>query len=120
MFEVARGTFKGTNAELRAQIDARVDAFKQALADHAKTAGAPAPRENPLIERLARTNEPYSIEAEPPPPPPPPTPEELAALELAAKRAAAIRALEEERLNAALQDAGAPQEVKDYAAALGR
>lgn len=113
---ISRGKFQGTNEELRASIEARVSAFRKALAVHAKTTGVPAPREDALIEELARTGAPFEIETAPEQPKPP-TAEELAAAELAEKRAAALRALDERRLAAAVAEPDAPQEVKDYAAA---
>jgi hypothetical protein len=113
---IGKGTFAGTEDEYAAQISARVAAFKQALADHANTTGQPAPREDDLIEHLARTNEPFEVERQPAPPPPPPiSPEVQAAIDLEIKRAAAVRALDEARLDAAAADPNAPQEVKDYA-----
>lgn len=119
MLTIARGDFQGTNAELLAQVQQRVAAFKQALADHAKTKGVPAPRDDDLIERLARTDEPYEIEPEPSGPAPL-TPVQQAELDMLAKRAAALRALDDQRLQAAIADPNAPQEVRDYVAAGGR
>lgn len=118
MRTIARGDFQGTNDELRAQLEARVAAFRNALADHAKTVGVPAPRDDDLIESLARSGEAFEIEPEPEKPPLP-TPEELIAMELEAKRQSALRALQERMLAQAVGEPGAPQEVNDYAAALG-
>lgn len=50
--------------------------------------------------------------------PPEPIVEDLRARVLDEKRAEALRALEDQRLAAALEDQDAPQAVKDYAAAL--
>lgn len=120
MRKIARGTFQGTNDELRVQIEQRVAEFRDACAAHAKTVGVPAPREDDLIERLARTGESFEIEPEiEPKKPRVPTAEELAAQDLELKRVAALRALDERRLAAAAAAADAPQEVKDYSVALG-
>ncbi|MBB4039112.1 hypothetical protein GGR34_000747 [Microvirga flocculans] len=48
-------------------LEARVEAFKAALAHHATTVDEPAPIEDALVERLARSGEPF--ESAPPPPP---------------------------------------------------
>jgi hypothetical protein len=112
MKTIQRTQFNGTPE----QLAARVQAFKDALAAHAETVGVPAPREEDWIEALARTGEPYELQT-PPEEPKPPTAEELAAHELMKKRAIALRALDEKRLQAAALDPNAPQEVKDYAAA---
>lgn len=121
---IPRGLFNGTTE----QLTARVGAFKDALAAHAETVGIPAPREADFVEGLARTDQPFEVEALPPEP----TPEEAAAEELAAKRAAALfalqradieaaaaaqRAKEDAMLDLAMADPDAPQEVKDFAAA---
>lgn len=53
-----------------------------------------------------------------PPPPAAPTPEQIEAAALAAKRAAALTALQGQQLTEAAKDPAAPQAVKDYAAAL--
>lgn len=117
MKTIARGSFTGTNAELRAEIEARVTAFKAALADHAKTVDQPAPREDDLVEELARSGEAFEIEPEIVPKKAREiTPEQLAAQDLELKRLAALRALDDARLAAAAADPSAPQEVKDYAA----
>lgn len=59
-----------------------------------------------LLQRQAARNAPL--------PPKPPGPDE----ELAAKKNAAIKSLEEQRLALAMSDQSAPQAVKDYAAAI--
>jgi len=114
MREITYAQFQGTTAELQA----RVAAFLQALEDHKLTEGVPAPREDELVEELARSGEPFIVLA----PPSPPTEEEAAALEAAsaleAKRLAALYALDLQRLTEALADPACPQEVKDYDAAL--
>lgn len=61
---IPRGNFNGTDADLQA----RVAAFRQAVEDHKLTVGVPAPREDDLIEHLARSNEPFALEPEPPKP----------------------------------------------------
>lgn len=119
MRTIARGTFTGVNAELREQIESRVAAFKAARAAHAKTEGVPAPREDDLIEHLARTNEAFEIEPEPEQPKPL-TAEQLAVIDLENKRTAAVRALEDRMLDQAMADPDAPQEVKDYSATAAR
>jgi hypothetical protein len=111
MKTIARTQFNGTPE----QLAARVEDFEAALTAHAKTVGVPAPLEVDWIEALVRTGEPYELEP-PPQEPTPPTAEEVAAQELAMMRAAALLALDEQRLQAA--DLNASQEVKDYAAAL--
>jgi hypothetical protein len=100
------------------QLVARVDAFEAARAAHARTVGVPAPREEDWVEELARTGESYELQP-PPEEPRAPTADELAVEDLETKRAIALRALDEQRLQAAAADLNAPQEVKDYAAALG-
>ena len=116
---VARGTYRGKNEDLKSAILSRVAAFRQAMADHALTVGVPAPREDYLIEQLARTGEDFVVE-DAPPDPVVPTPAEQAAIDLEQKRAAAILALREAELSKALLDPNAPQEVRDYAQAMGR
>jgi hypothetical protein len=113
MKTITRTQFNGTPE----QLAARVEAFKAALTAHAKTVGVPAPRDEDWIEALVRTGEPYELEP-PPEEPKAPTAEELAAEALATKRAAALQALDEQRLQAAAADPAAPQEVKDYVALL--
>lgn len=125
MKTISRGQFNGTTEELQA----RVAAFTQALDAHALTEGVPAPREEDFIEELVRRGEPYEMEALPPEP----AAEELRTAELAAKRAAALfasrraeieaaaaaqRAQDDATLDLAMADPNAPQEVKDFAAAL--
>ncbi|MEK6244016.1 MAG: hypothetical protein AABM33_05890 [Pseudomonadota bacterium] len=134
MINIAKSNFPGTTAELAA----RIRSFRDAVAAHALTEGVPAPREDDLIERLARTDEAFEV-VEPQPPPPP---EELRALEIEAKRAAALKALDaarlaeaaaahkaaqdalraedDARLAEAAEDPDAPQAVKEYASVLAK
>jgi len=58
MITVPRTLFAGTLAELQT----RVQAFKDARTAHGGTVGVPAPREADFIERLASTGEAYDIE----------------------------------------------------------
>ncbi len=51
--------FPGTTQELAA----RVAAFQAAVAAHAQTVGQPAPREDELVEELARTGEAFEVVA---------------------------------------------------------
>ena len=64
-----------------AGVQARVDAFRQALDDHKRTVGVPAPREDDLIEHLARNDVAFEVEPRPEddPPPTPLTLEQLRA-----------------------------------------
>jgi len=125
MRTITRAQFNGTTE----QLQARVVAFIEELQVHTKTEGVPAPREEDWIEHLARTGEPFEVEPEPPQP----TAEELQAADIEAKRAAALfaiqradmeaaasarRANEDALLEAAIAEPNAPQEVKDYKAAL--
>ena len=112
MKTITRTQFSGTPE----QLVARVESFRNALAAHAETVGVPAPREADWIEQPVRDGEPYELE----PPPEEPralTVVERATFELEAKRVAALRALETLRLEAAIADPNAPDEVKSYRAA---
>lgn len=57
MIEVSSAVFKGTARELKD----RVTSFKAAVTDHSLTVGVPAPREDDLIERLARSPEGFKL-----------------------------------------------------------
>jgi hypothetical protein len=57
MIIVSTSQFSGTLAELQA----RVDAFRQAVADHALTVGVPAPREEDFIENIVRTGGAFTL-----------------------------------------------------------
>jgi hypothetical protein len=45
----------------QAAVQKRIDDFKAALVAHAQTEGVPAPREDDLIEQLARSGEPFEV-----------------------------------------------------------
>jgi len=125
MQTIPRTLFNGTTL----QLQERLASFQQALEDHKFTKGVPAPREEDFIEHLARTKEPFEVEPERVQP----SAEQLKAAQIATKRATALfairradieaaaaaqRAEEDALLAAALADSAAPQEVKDYKAAL--
>jgi len=102
---------------------AKFAAYTQAMRDHALTVGVPAPFPEYDVFRIAwERGEGIAVHDDTPPPPPTPpalTPAQIAANNLASKKALAMSALDEQRLAAALIDPLAPQAVKDYAAAKG-
>lgn len=57
MIEISNSVFKGTAQELRA----RVTAFRDVTAAHKLTEGVPAPREDELIERLAKADDEFQL-----------------------------------------------------------
>ena len=80
MVTIPQSQFPGLSVN---DIQIRIDAFKAALASHALTVGVPAPREDDLIERLARSGEEFQLETEDGPAVVPPT--------FAEKRLAAVK-----------------------------
>lgn len=104
------------DAEAMAEAEAGNDREKQQkLQPIYRTVQAPRPpsRVTPALTAQLQTFVDAWIAAAPPPP----DPAAVSAAELEAKRAAALRALDDARLQAAALDPGAPQAVKDYAAA---
>jgi hypothetical protein len=100
-----------------ATLRASLASYHAALEAHKTTEGVPAPwPEYEILREIVAAG--GEFEVIPAPLPPEATPEELEAFALAQKREAALKALDDARLDAAMLDPLAPQEVKDYAAAL--
>lgn len=78
MITIPKAQFAGTTS----QLAARVQTFKDALEAHSTTVGVPAPREDDLVEYLARTSEGFEVEA--------PAPEVVQELTLEQRRSLAL------------------------------
>lgn len=101
----------------RAEFEAKLAAYLAEREAHKSTVGVPAPFPEFEIMR-AIADQGGACEIYDDPPPAEPTPEERTAAELASKREAALRSLDDARLVAAAADPDAPQAVKDYAEAI--
>ena len=91
MRTVNKGNFAGTAAEYKAHILARVQAFVAAKVAHGLTVAQPAPREEELVEYLARTGEDFDVDPDLPEIPPL-TQEELDAIAAENARRDAVKA----------------------------
>lgn len=97
---------------------AKFESYRTAMEAHRLTVNVPAPFPEFEVFRVAwEKGEAIEVHDDTPPPPPAPTAPELAQRALEQKRSEALRALEDQRLAAAMADPLAPQAVKDFAAA---